>query len=238
MSAGQYSDQVVLVTGARKGIGRALADHFLANDATVLGIGRTEGSIDHPSYHHFLCDVRDGKAVRTTFQAIAKDWPLHIVVNNSGVLDSKHSFMLPATSAEEMLATNLLGPFLVSREAAKVMKQSGWGRIISIGSMAAALEPVGDSVYAATKAGLVTLTNVLAREFAPFGITCNTVGVTALETDMLQQLPRDAVDRVIAGLPLPRLAEEEDIFNVVDFFASRRSSYVTAQTVYLGGLHA
>lgn len=237
MPTGEYSDQVVLVTGARKGVGRALADHFLTGGATVLGIGRTPGSIDHPSYHHLQCDVRDGRAVRTTFQSIAKEWPLHVLVNNSAVLDSKHSFMLPASSAEDMLATNLLGPFLVSREAAKIMKKSGWGRIISVGSVIAALEPVGGSVYAATKSGLATMMNVLAREFAPFGITCNTLGISAIKTDMLEQLPRDAIDRLIAGLPLARLAENEDVFNVVDFFASRDSSYITAQTVYLGGIH-
>ena len=133
--------------------------------------------------------------------------------------------------------TNLLGPFLVSREAAKLMKRRPGGRIINIGSMAATLEPIGDSIYAASKAGLETLSNVLAKEFAAFGITCNTVAVTAIETDMLAQLPRATIDAIIAKLPVARYAVEDDVFNVVDFFASERSSYVTAQTIYLGGLH-
>lgn len=232
-----YAGKVVAITGTRKGIGRALARHFLDHGASVVGIGRQPGSIEDPRYRHYECDVGDAKAMRATFQAIGRESDLHVLVNNSAVLTSQHSILLPATSAEEMLKTNLLGPFLVSREAAKVMKRKPGGRIISIGSMAASLEPVGDSIYAACKAGLETLSNVLAKEFSGFGITCNTLAVTAIETDMLASLPRDKIDAIIAALPVPRYAREDDIFNVVDFFASERSSYVTAQTIYLGGLH-
>ncbi|MCI4428931.1 MAG: SDR family oxidoreductase, partial [Burkholderiales bacterium] len=117
------------------------------------------------------------------------------------------------------------------------MKRSKWGRIINIGSMAASLDPVGDSVYAATKAAVSTLAQVMAKEFAPFNVTCNTLGITAIETDMLSQLPRAKIDAVIAALPLPRFATADDILNVVDFFAAERSGYITAQTVFLGGVH-
>ena len=92
-------------------------------------------------------------------------------------------------------------------------------------------------MYAATKAAVTTLSHVMAKEFAAMHITCNTLGITAIDTDMLQQLPRQKVDAVIAGLPLPRYATADDILNVVDFFASARSSYITGQTVYLGGVH-
>jgi 3-oxoacyl-[acyl-carrier protein] reductase len=145
--------------------------------------------------------------------------------------------IMPVGAAQAMVNVNLLAPFLVSREAAKWMRKTKWGRIINIGSMAASLEPQGDSVYAACKAGLSTLANVMAKEFAPFNVTCNTLGITAIETDMLAQLPRDKIDAVIARLPIPRFATGDDILNVVDFFASERSGYVTGQTVYLGGVH-
>ncbi len=239
MHLASYQGKVVAITGTRKGLGRSLAVHFLDHGARVFGLGRQTGSIDHPEYRHLTCDVRDAKSVRAAFQNLGREssGALHIVVNNSGVLTSQHSFLLPATSAEEMLMTNLLGPFSVSREAAKLMKRTPGGRIINIGSMAASLEPAGDSIYAASKAGLQTLSNVLAKEFSAFGMTSNTVAVTALETDMLAQLPRAAIDAVIAKLPVPRYATEADVFNVVDFFAAAESSYITAQTIYLGGLH-
>jgi len=82
-----------------------------------------------------------------------------------------------------------------------------------------------------------TLANVMARELAPLNVTCNTLGVSGIKTDMLDQLPKDKIAAVIAALPLPRFAEPDDILNVIDFFASERSAYITAQTVFLGGVN-
>jgi 3-oxoacyl-[acyl-carrier protein] reductase len=236
--ASEYADRVVVVTGARKGLGQVLANHFLAGGAKVVGISRGEASIEHPEYSHFAADVGDDAAVREVFIQIARSFGrVDIVVNNAAVLTSMHAMLMPATRAEEMIRTNVLGVLYVSREAAKLMRKSKWGRIINIGSMASTLEPVGDSMYAASKSASLTLTGVLAKEFASYGVTVNTLAVTAFETDMLDQLPREKVDAVIAGLPLARYPTTEDITNVVDFFASPRSAYITAQTLYLGGVH-
>jgi 3-oxoacyl-[acyl-carrier protein] reductase len=144
---------------------------------------------------------------------------------------------MAAEAAERMVETNLLGPFFVSREAAKLMRKGRWGRIINIGSMAARLEPVGDSMYAACKAGLTTMGNVMAKEFSSFNITVNTLAISAIETDMLNQLPRDKVRAVVDTLPAPGFANPEDILNIIDFFVSDRSSGVTAQTLFLGGVN-
>jgi 3-oxoacyl-[acyl-carrier protein] reductase len=237
MAGKEYAGAVVVVTGSSRGIGMSLAGHFLDQGARVIGLTRKPTTIVHKSYTHHVCDVRDEKAVRATFRRIGKDSTVDILVNNAGVLDSQHSFMLTAASARDMLLTNVLGSFLASREAAKLMRARSVGRIINIGSMAAIVEHTGDSIYAASKAGLATMTSVLAREFAPYNITCNTVGITAIESGMLRQLPRDKVDAVIADLPMPRYATDLDVFNVVDFLASARSSYITGQTIYLGGVH-
>ena len=234
----KYQGMVVVVTGARKGLGRLLADHFLDEGARVVGVSRGEATITHACYEHHAVDIGEDDAVRALFSKLARSpGKVDIVVNNAAVLMSIHAMLMPAPRAEEMVRTNFLGGFYVSREAAKLMRKGKFGRIINIGSMAATLEPIGDSVYAATKAASMTLAAVLAKEFAGYGITVNTLAVTALETDMLDQLPREKVDAVVAGLPIPRFATPDDIFNVVDFFASRRSSYITAQTVFLGGVH-
>lgn len=234
-----YQGKVVLITGARRGVGHRMAEHFLKHGAQVVGFSRNDDESNFPSgYHPMAVDVGDAESVARGFSAIRKTWGrLDIAVNNAAVLTSQYAMIMPASAARSMLETNLLGAFLVSREAAKLMRSGRWGRIINIGSMAVSLEPVGDSMYAATKAAISTLANVMAKEFAHMNITCNTLGITAIETDMLSQLPRKKIDAVIAGLPIPRYATMDDILNVIDFFASERSSYVTAQTVFLGGVN-
>ena len=233
-----YDGKVALVTGASRGIGRMLVEHFLDQGAQVVGFSRGAGDLEREGYSHFEVDVADAKAVQFAFAKIGKQFgTVDIVVNNAAVLTSQYAMIMPAQNAQAMVDVNLLGTFYVSREAAKLMRKAKQGRIINVGSMAASLEPIGDSLYAACKAGVSTLAGVMSKEFSTFNVTCNTLGVTAIETDMLAQLPRETIDGIIENLPVPRYAEPDDIFNVVDFFASDRSSYVTAQTVFLGGIN-
>ena len=178
------------------------------------------------------------QAIQTAFSTVRKLVPrIDIVINNAAVLTSQYAMIMPPGAAQAMVNVNLLAPFMVSREAAKLMRKNQWGRIINIGSMAASLEPIGDSIYAACKAGLSTLANVMAKEFGPMNVTCNTLGITAIDSEMLSQLPRDKIEAIIATLPVPRFATIDDILNVIDFFAAERSSYITAQTVFLGGVN-
>ncbi|MBT4792935.1 MAG: SDR family oxidoreductase, partial [Halobacteriovoraceae bacterium] len=180
-----YTGKIVVVTGSSRGVGKLAANHFLTNGATVAGISRGEGTIDNENYHHYSIDISDSKQVRNTFFKIGKEFKtVHIVVNNAAVLTSQYSLIMPAEDAEAMININLLGTFYVSREAAKLMKKSKFGRIINIGSMASSLEPMGDSIYAASKAGVITLANVMAKEFSGYNVTCNTLGISAYETDM------------------------------------------------------
>ena len=233
-----YAGKIALITGSSRGVGLRVSKHFLVGGATVLGVSRGEATIKSDHYHHIKVDLADADAIITAFRAVRNLVPrVDIVINNAALLTSQYSMIMPPAAAQAMVNVNLLAPFIVSREAAKLMRKTKWGRIINIGSMAASLEPVGDSVYAACKAGLSTLANVMAKEFGSFNITCNTLAITAIDSDMLRQLPRDKIEAIIAALPIPRFADIDDILNVIDFFAAERSAYITAQTVFLGGVN-
>ena len=234
----KYASKNVLVTGSSRGVGDILTGHFLEEGAVVIGVARGPATRQHDRYQHHLADISNPAEVQRLFATLRTTVKsIDILVNNAAVLTSQYAMIMPAGAAQAMVNLNLLAPFFVSREAAKLMRKGKAGRIVNISSMAVSLEPEGDSVYAACKAGLTTLSNIMAKEFASFNVTCNTVGITAIATDMLRQLPGEKIDAVVAGLPIPRYATADDILNAVDFFASERSSYITAQTLYLGGVH-
>ena len=236
-----YKDKIVLVTGSSRGVGKGIAEHFLQNRARVIGFSKGTGSIENPLYHHMRVDLSEPDEIVKGFHSIAREFKhLDILVNNAAVLTSQYSMIMPIKNAQEMVNINLLGVFIASREAAKLMRNKKFGRIINIGSMASSLEPMGDSIYAACKAAIITIANVMAKELSSMNITCNTLAITAFETDMLMQhssIAHVKIQEIINNLPIPRIAVIDDINNVIDFFSSERSSYITAQTIYLGGIN-
>ena len=233
-----YSGQVVLVTGSSAGIGRMLTDYFLENGAQVLGISRNSYSLPSKNYIHYICDIAEPASVRETFMKIRSDSvQLTALINNAGVLSVFSSLLLPPKVAQAMINTNFLGSFLVAQESAKLMAKNKFGRIIGISSMAEILEPVGDAVYSASKAAATSLTNSLAKELVPHGITCNTVAITHIMTGMSEKIDSLILQKVIDELPLPQSASIEDITNIIDFYMSPQSSGITGQFIALGGLH-
>lgn len=219
-----YKGKTVLITGSSRGIGKSIADHFYDNRADVLELHKTGG-----------VDLSDPNQIVEFFKA-HQDQRIDILINNAAVLTSHYAVRIPLKKAIEMVMVDFMAVFLVTRECLRLMRNPT-GRIINISSMAVVLEPMGDSLYAACKAGITKMNNIMAKEVAFGDITCNTLAVSAIETDMLRQLNKAKIDKVIKELPIPRYAKMEDIMNVIDFFASPKSDYITAQTIYLGGVH-
>lgn len=230
-----YAEKTVLITGSSRGVGKMLVEHFLQHHAHVIGVSKGH-QWDSLHYHYYQMDLSNIDNILTGFNEIKDSYAsIDILINNAAVLTSQYAMKMTPADAQAMVLVDMLAPFLVTRECSKLMCSGG--RVVNISSMAVLLEPMGDSVYAGCKAGMEKMGNIMAKEFSTFGITVNTLGITAIETDMLRQLNKERVDKVVAGLPIPRYATIEDIANVIDFFCSPKSSYITAQTIYLGGVH-
>ncbi len=228
---------VTLVTGSRKGIGRFLAEHYVRQGHAVVGCSRGACDWELDGYQHHTLDVADESAVVALFQSVRKQFGrLDNLINNAGAMATNHSLLTPLKAVQSMLNTNVVGTFLFSREAAKLMKEAGGGRIVNFSTVAVPLKVEGEAVYAASKAAVTSLTHILAREFAPMKITVNAIGPTPIVTDMIRALPKAKLDKVIASQPIKRLGTQEDVSNVVDFFLRKESEFITGQVIYLGGV--
>jgi 3-oxoacyl-[acyl-carrier protein] reductase len=171
------------------------------------------------------------------FSTIRKTYGrLDHLINNAGVASMNHSLLTPISMVHNVLNTNVVGTFLFSREAAKLMRNKGYGRIVNFTTVAVPLKLAGEAAYVASKAAVLSLTEVLAREFAEFGITVNAVGPVPVETDLIRSVPKDKIDRLLARQAIPRLGAFEDVANVIDFYLRKESGFVTGQNLYLGGV--
>jgi len=227
----------MLITGTRKGIGRYLAEYYLERGFKVIGCSRGESDLAHDAYRHFEVDVSDEAGVVSMMAAIMAEYGgLDILVNNAGIASMNHFLLTPAKTVSRIMDTNVLGTFLMSRESAKLMRGRSAGRIVNFSTVATPLKLEGEAVYAASKAAVVSLTEVLARELAEFGITVNSVGPTPVETDLIRNVPKDKIDRLLSRQAIPRFGTFQDVSNVVDFFISPGSDFVTGQNLYLGGV--
>jgi 3-oxoacyl-[acyl-carrier protein] reductase len=228
--------RVTLITGSRKGIGRLLAEHYSRGGHTVIGCSR-EPAEPLEQYEHFVLDVSDEKAVKGMILTIFEKYGrLDHLINNAGIAATGHMLLAPLATAERVFRTNVIGTLLVSREAAKIMKRRSFGRIVNFSSVAVPHRLAGEAIYASSKAAVVSLTEISARDFAPFGITVNAVGPTPLHTDLIAAMPPAKVKDVVARQAVNRVVTIQDISNVIDFFLRPESGFVTGQVIYLGGL--
>lgn len=229
--------RVALVTGARRGIGRYLSQHLLKQGYKVVGCGRNPCEWKAEGFTYHKADVTDEGQVTSLVRFISKEFGrLDVLLNNAGVASMNHMLLMPLKTAQTIVDVNLLGPFVVSREAAKIMRQRKRGQIVNFGSSAVSLRLAGEAMYIASKCGLVALTHTMARELADFGITVNLVGPSPTDTDMIRGVPKQKIEQFLEGLPIKRLTTFEDIANVIDFFLAEASEAITGQVIYLNGM--
>jgi 3-oxoacyl-[acyl-carrier protein] reductase len=231
------SQKIAIVTGASRGVGLVIAQHLLDCGFIVYGLSRTQSPINHENYIQIEMDFRNVESITEGFANIRKKTKtVDVLVNNAAALTSQYLMILPVEAAQNMIETNLLAPVIITKEALRLMRKTDRGRIVNISSMAPRIKAPGDAVYAATKSALETFSEITAREVASYGITSNTLAISAFDTDMFKSLSQDAVGEVIKSLVQPRLLEASDITNLLDFLISEKSSAITAQTIHLGGV--
>jgi len=229
---------VMIITGTRKGIGKYLAEYYAEKGFIVIGSSRGDIDFALNNYQHYCLDVSDELSVKKMFNEIRKKYGrLDVLINNAGVNYALSPILLvPYESALKTIKINLLGTFLMTREAVKIMMKKSFGRIINFGSMAVKHEVKGEAIYSASKAAIITLTRVIAKEVYCYGITCNVISPSAIDTDLMKNVNNDALDEVLNRNAIPDMGRREDVSHTIDWLIKSKSNAITGQTIYLGGV--
>jgi len=238
--------RVVLVTGASKGIGAACARSLAGPDSTVWinyrsdeqGAGKTADAVRSLGAEAVLAkfDVSDKMLVKEAFSYIRKQsGRLDVLVNNAGISRDQLIALQNVEDFDEVIATNLRGAYLCAQQASRLMIRQHSGRIINVSSVIGLQGNAGQSAYAASKAGIIGLTTSLAKELAPREITVNAVAPGWIDTDMTDELGKEAREKALSAVPLGRAGVPEDVAEAVKFLASGDAAYITGQVLNIDG---
>ena len=244
MNEVRFAGQVALVTGASRGIGRAIALELASRGLKVIGTATTEAGAStigealaaHPGCKGLCLNVNDGPGVQAAVDAIAKEYDaLHVLVNNAGITRDMLSMRMRDDDWDAVIETNLKAVFRASRAVMRQMMKQRYGRIINITSVVGASGNAGQANYAAAKAGVAGMTRALARELGSRGVTVNCVAPGFIETDMTKSLTEAQTSALMANIPLGRLGHASDIAHAVAFLASPQAGYITGTELHVNG---
>ncbi|ARN22617.1 3-oxoacyl-ACP reductase FabG [Piscinibacter gummiphilus] len=244
MSEVSVVGQVALVTGASRGIGRAIAVALAKAGLKVIGTATTEagaqaitqGLAGHEGSRGIVLNVNDAAGLDAAVDGIVKEFgALHVLVNNAGITRDTLSMRMKDDDWDAVLDTNLKAVFRASRAAIKPMMKQRYGRIVNITSVVGASGNAGQANYAAAKAGVAGMTRSLARELGSRGITVNCVAPGFIETDMTKELSEAQTASLLGQIPLGRLGSAQDIAHAVAFLASPQAGYITGSELHVNG---
>ncbi|MCA3242693.1 MAG: 3-oxoacyl-ACP reductase FabG [Rubrivivax sp.] len=243
MSLLQAAGQIALVTGASRGIGRAIALRLAADGFKVIGTATTEagaaGITEALAAHGgegLVLNVTDGAALDAAIDGIVKRLGgLHVLVNNAGITRDTLSMRMKDDDWDAVHDTNLKAVFRACRAATRPMMKQRFGRIVNITSVVGAIGNAGQANYAAAKAGVAGLSRALARELGARGITVNCVAPGFIATDMTEVLPEAAKTALLAQIPLGRLGQADEVAAAVAFLAGPAAGYITGTELHVNG---
>ena len=246
----ELAGKVALVTGASRGMGKAIASKLASLDAKVaVNYVAIEASnkVDADNLVESIirlggeaiaieADVRDSEAVKAMVEQVTDKWSkIDILVNNAGINRDTLLLRMSDEAWDDVISTNLRGAYLCTKFVLRSMIKQGWGRIINISSVVGIVGNVGQSNYAASKGGLIAFTKSIAREVASRNITVNAVAPGFIVTGMTDKLPPEKKEATLAMIPLQRFGQPEEIAELVAFLASERAGYITGQAITIDG---
>ncbi len=237
-----FNGKIALVTGASRGIGRAIAEKLVAGGAKVIGTATSENGAEAISAYlgdngkGLVLNVTDAASIEAVLQQIRAEFgEIDILVNNAGVTRDNLLMRMKDDEWQDILDTNLTSVFRLSKAVLRAMMKKRMGRIITIGSVVGTMGNAGQANYAAAKAGLIGFSKSLAREVASRGITVNVVAPGFIETDMTRALNEEQRAGILAEVPTARLGDPQEIASAVAFLASDEASYITGETLHVNG---
>ena len=228
-----------IVTGAAKGIGKAIAGRLIADGFSLILIDTDDGEGEKVAgelgsgAQFFCCDISSEDEVQRFYGSLG-DRQVDVLVNNAGIIRDNVIWKMSADEFDTVLDVNLKGSWLMCREAARIMKAQQCGRIVNIASRAWLGNP-GQSNYAASKAGIVALTRVLALELGKYNVCVNAIAPGLIDSPLTQKLPHDVLQKLIQAQPSKSIGTPEDVAHAVSFLASPYTKFITGQTLYVDG---
>ncbi|HVZ65561.1 MAG TPA: 3-oxoacyl-[acyl-carrier-protein] reductase [Lacunisphaera sp.] len=240
-----FTNRTALVTGAGRGIGKAIAEDLARHGVQVICVSKSADSCGATAAAIVAAggwakaravDVADGEAVaKASAELLAEFGQIDILVNNAGITKDGLLFRMSEQDWSSVLATNLTSCYHWTKHLGRPMTQKRWGRIVNITSVVGLMGNAGQANYCAAKAGLIGFTKSIAKEFAARNVTSNAVAPGFIKTDMTAALPSEAAEKITALIPLKRLGEAADIAHMTTFLCSEEAGYVTGQVFTVDG---